>query len=654
MNDHRRRKLLLAQKVDRYDGQSIFINGELRYELGGYLGGGTAGVVYEAFCPSTKQHVALKILNPIGYKLMPTSLLARCLVAIKGRQMEPDVVNGLQPMRNEHVWWLVHQSSKQAIAAYEDPRSGAVKELTLPRCIEVWGTTFDDDIGDDDKGAVRDIAVKGQLYKIPFVPKKFVKFARNRCSIYREISNMSELDAHVNVLRLDDALELQQDSKCTIFLVLELAAGGELFDRIKLDCGTDEATARAYFKQLVSGVAFCHQSGVCHRDLKPENLLLADNEELSTLKIADFGLSAIFSITEHTNGDSTTAIRRLRSVVGSPHYVAPEVLQDASGQGYDGAKADAWSIGVILYAMLAGKLPFGKDLLKCVRYDRFKKWSQATKYNDDDDDLHDDGDSEDPAQEHRDAVVFPDWFFPVQFSYDVKALLAQLLYPDPCLRLSVDEAMKHRWVLDRPRRLLRQTHDVLQDTAVGLQGSAVDAHDTATALQTTSDVGSVLKNPHQDNEDTVRWPHQVQQHHHGHIVRNMHNLHVSLTSPPPPPSSLIRKTTSPLFQKVVSPQSLTNCNSSTHRGHGMGLHRPGYMPSVDETGPLHTPKHQKDRKDQAAECETCKRTNCSCDDDVATTVFKSDPFLSPPLAPLDDPVTSGNLAPPTPFSLSTW
>ncbi|RHZ42030.1 hypothetical protein DYB26_003987 [Aphanomyces astaci] len=119
MSDHRRRKLLLAQKVDRYDGQSIFVNGELRYELGG------------------------------------------------------------------HVWWLVHQSSKQAIAAYEDPRSGAVKELTLPRCIEVWGTSFDAGDDDDASPTVRDVAVKGQVFKIPVVPKKFVKFARNRCSIYR-------------------------------------------------------------------------------------------------------------------------------------------------------------------------------------------------------------------------------------------------------------------------------------------------------------------------------------------------------------------------------------------------------------------------------------------------------------------------------------
>ncbi|OQR99730.1 serine/threonine protein kinase [Achlya hypogyna] len=435
-----RRRKLTALKVDRYDGQSIFIGNEQRYELGGYLGGGTAGVVYEALCLQSAKHVAIKILNPIGYKLMPASLLSRCIVAVKGRQMEPEVATGQAPMRNEHVWWLVHQSSKQAIAAYEDPRSGSFRELTLPRCIEVWGIDFafvatdkEVDIFANDFETQCEVTVKGVSYQIPTIPKKFVKFARSRSSIYREISNMSSLGTHTNVLRLDEALELHQDSKCTIFLVLELAAGGELFDRIKLDCGTDEATARLYFKQLISGVAFCHGAGVCHRDLKPENLLLADNEENSTLKIADFGLSAIFSIAEDFgNGHMGQSIRRLRSVVGSPHYVAPEVLQD-TGQGYDGAKADAWSSGIILYAMLAGSLPFGKDLLKCIRYEKFKKWSFATKYNDD---------AEDPANE----VEFPDWFFPAHFTQDAKSLISQLIYPEPCLRLSVDEAMSHRWV----------------------------------------------------------------------------------------------------------------------------------------------------------------------------------------------------------------
>lgn len=351
------------------------------------------------------------------------------------------------------MWWLIHPTTKQAIAAFEDPRTGAMRELTLPQCIDVWGAALSADAtatatASDD--AYQDVEVKNHVLRIPRVPKKFLKFAFTRRSIHREVSNMSGLDFHANVLRLDAALELVQDSKCTTFLVLELAAGGELFDRIKLDCGTDEATARRYLSQLLSGVAFCHASGVCHRDLKPENLLLADTEEHSTLKIADFGLSAIFAITDSSeSGDAAAGalpcIRRLRSVVGSPHYVAPEVLLDA-GQGYDGAKADAWSIGVILYAMIAGNLPFGKDLLKCLRFDKFRKWSYQTKYSDDA------NDDDDPAS---DATAFPTWFFPPRFSREAKSLIAQLLYPDPGMRLAVDEAQRHPWVLDQ--RLPRST-----------------------------------------------------------------------------------------------------------------------------------------------------------------------------------------------------
>ncbi|DBA02819.1 TPA: hypothetical protein N0F65_006609 [Lagenidium giganteum] len=453
MMNERRRKLQTV-KVDHYDGQAIFSHGELYYELGGYLGGGAAGVVYEAFCMRTKRHVAIKILNPVGYKLVPSTLLSRCVVAVRGKSPEPLVgTNNTAPLRSENVWWLVHPTTKQSIAAYECPRTGMLRELTLPQCMDIWGHEVHDQLqhaanvhnmADDPcgPGEFLEVQVKNQMLKIPRIPKKFIKFAHMRQSIHREISNMSGIGQHENVLRLEEALELVQDSKCTTFLVLELAAGGELFDRIKLDCGTNEATARRYFRQLVSGVAFCHACGICHRDLKPENLLLADNEENSTLKIADFGLSAIFSITDdltgsvgdsngNGNGNSTQAIRRLRSVVGSPHYVAPEVLMD-TGQGYDGAKADAWSIGVILYAMIAGNLPFGKDLLKCLRYDKFRKWSYNTKYSDDD-----------PAADD----VFPPWFFPTHFSFEAKSLIAQLLYPDASMRMSVEESQRHAWVL---------------------------------------------------------------------------------------------------------------------------------------------------------------------------------------------------------------
>ena len=155
----------------------------------------------------------------------------------------------------------------------------------------------------------------------------------------------------------------------TLFLVLELVTGGELFDRIKNGQGMCEEFAKKYFCQLLSGIEYCHAKGVCHRDLKPENLLLSDASEGALLKIADFGLSAAMFFADEQNEESkgtrtraaadvhnntavhspsnanngskqqTTpvtpvpAFRRLRSVVGSPHYVAPEVTASGTNVG---------------------------------------------------------------------------------------------------------------------------------------------------------------------------------------------------------------------------------------------------------------------------------------------------------------------------------
>ena len=109
-------------------------------------------------------------------------------------------------------------------------------------------------------------------------------------------------------------------SRTRIFIVLELVTGGELFDKI-VQCGRfDDATARRYFRQLVCGVEYCHRQGVCHRDLKPENLLLDEN---ATLKISDFGLSALYGC---EGGFASSTL--LHTTCGTPNYVAPEVLAD--------------------------------------------------------------------------------------------------------------------------------------------------------------------------------------------------------------------------------------------------------------------------------------------------------------------------------------
>ncbi|KAJ0024358.1 hypothetical protein Pint_08536 [Pistacia integerrima] len=164
--------------------------------------------------------------------------------------------------------------------------------------------------------------------------------------IKREISIM-KLVRHPNVVRLHEAWDMHifiyvLASRTKIYIILEFITGGELFDKIVHHGRLSEAEARQYFQQLIDGVDFCHSKGVYHRDLKPENLLL---DSQGNLKISDFGLSAL----------PEQGVSLLRTTCGTPNYVAPEVL---SHKGYNGAVADVWSCGVILYVLMAGYLPF--------------------------------------------------------------------------------------------------------------------------------------------------------------------------------------------------------------------------------------------------------------------------------------------------------
>ncbi|CAN1811966.1 CBL-interacting serine/threonine-protein kinase 6 [Linum perenne] len=155
--------------------------------------------------------------------------------------------------------------------------------------------------------------------------------------IKREISVM-KMVKHQNIVELHE-----------IYIAMELVRGGELFAKIAAKGRLKEDVARVYFQQLISAIDFCHSRGVYHRDLKPENLLL---DEEGNLKVTDFGLSAF---SEHLKQDGL-----LHTTCGTPAYVAPEVIKK---KGYNGAKADLWSCGVILYVLLAGFLPFQDDNL---------------------------------------------------------------------------------------------------------------------------------------------------------------------------------------------------------------------------------------------------------------------------------------------------
>ncbi|KAK0575917.1 hypothetical protein LWI29_009101 [Acer saccharum] len=208
--------------------------------------------------------------------------------------------------------------------------------------------------------------------------------------IKREISIM-KLVRHPYVVRLHEVIA----SRTKIYIILEFITGGELFDKIVHHGRLSEAESRRYFQQLVDGVDYCHSKGVYHRDLKPENLLL---DSLGNLKISDFGLSAL----------PEQGVSLLRTTCGTPNYVAPEVL---SHKGYNGAVADVWSCGVILYVLMAGYLPFD-ELDLTTLYSKVEKAEFSC----------------------------PSWF-PV----GAKSLIYRILDPNPETRITIEQIRDDEW-----------------------------------------------------------------------------------------------------------------------------------------------------------------------------------------------------------------
>jgi len=220
-------------------------------------------------------------------------------------------------------------------------------------------------------------------------------------SLEREVYILSEVQ-HSNVVKL--ICTYVTPSK--VFIVTELAAGGELLERIIEHGKFAEEDARSVIHQVLQGVEYLHMRKVVHRDLKLENILLSDKTPQATVKIADFGLARFFA------DDS-----ELRTICGSPLYVAPEILDiGTSSETYTPA-VDMWSVGVILFILLSGNSPFENEDEQ-VLFRRIRSGDYSM-----DDCLWD------------------------YISAGAKDCVRQLLVVDTSERMSVTEALRHPWIL---------------------------------------------------------------------------------------------------------------------------------------------------------------------------------------------------------------
>ncbi|ESO02651.1 hypothetical protein HELRODRAFT_66187 [Helobdella robusta] len=209
--------------------------------------------------------------------------------------------------------------------------------------------------------------------------------------LFREVKVMKCLN-HPNIVKLYEVIQTER----TVYLVMEYASGGEVFDFLVAHGKMKEKEARAKFRQIVSAVQYCHKKLILHRDLKAENLLMDGD---FNIKIADFGFSNEFS-----HGS------KLDTFCGSPPYAAPELFQGR--KKYDGPEVDVWSLGVILYTLVSGSLPFDGQNLK----------------------------------ELRERVLRGKYRIPFYMSTDCENLLRKMLAINPSKRSNLEAIMNDPWM----------------------------------------------------------------------------------------------------------------------------------------------------------------------------------------------------------------
>ncbi|XP_004299667.1 PREDICTED: serine/threonine-protein kinase SAPK2-like isoform X2 [Fragaria vesca subsp. vesca] len=297
------------------------------------------------------------------------------------------------------------------------------------------------DIGSGNFGVAR--LVRDKLTRELFAVKFIERGQKIDEHVQREIMNHRSLK-HSNIVQFKEVLL----TPTHLAIVMEYAAGGELFGRICNAGRFSENEARFFFQQLISGVSYCHSMQICHRDLKLENTLL-DGSTAPRVKICDFGYS------------KSLLQSQPKSTVGTPAYIAPEVL---SKKQYDGKIADVWSCGVTLFVMIAGAYPFE--------------------------------DPDDPKNFRKtiNRILAVHYSIPdhVQVSIECRHLLSQIFVENPEKRITIAGIKSHPWFLKNlPMELM--------------EGGSWQSNDVNIPSQSTEEVLSII----QEARKSVPYPNTV-------------------------------------------------------------------------------------------------------------------------------------------------
>jgi len=245
----------------------------------------------------------------------------------------------------------------------------------------------------------------GKYVAIKSIERNYMKDEFSRKKVVQEVYILKKI-RHANVIRLLEVFETQQQ----FFMVMEYASGGDLLRYIKKRRKLSEDEARRFFRQIVFGLGHIHSRGVLHRDIKLDNILL---DEDGSVKICDFGISKVIVKSDI-----------IKEQCGTPAYIAPEII---TNEGYQGFYADHWSLGVLLYAMLCGTIPYKaesiSELLKIIRL------SPLT--------------------------------FSASISDNAKNLIKGLLTINPYERLSIPEILSHPWLIDEDLKSMGENEPML-------------------------------------------------------------------------------------------------------------------------------------------------------------------------------------------------